>query len=287
MERYSHRLDIQNISDASVKNRRSQAVVETASVLSESHHKADIYFYLSKGGKLYSPTAKKYVDEVTLPGPDQKLLSSLQSWANANSSGMAIWVSPPIDENHQSTKITVSEIKAGRYVKQVKNTAQLVDVDSPVELANALLGYSVDPLETVNNEAQLREKLIIVKDVDEAWELINQYVDQKNAWKIYKEFVVKSTKIYSDNRRDRISYANAVINYAGNFRLGCDTISTVTPVFGFSFSYSPMIQFVENIGLGNSEGKWVESCGQCGVKIKAVIKKGYECSHCHGVYQGC
>lgn len=35
------------------------------------------------------------------------------------------------------------------------------------------------------------------------------------------------------------------------------------------------------------EGKYVKSCGKCGVKIETFISKGYVCKVCGGTYEGC
>ena len=37
----------------------------------------------------------------------------------------------------------------------------------------------------------------------------------------------------------------------------------------------------------NNDSKFVKNCGACGAKIEQEIKKGYQCPHCHGVYEGC
>ena len=215
-----------SVGTTSTSKNRNQAIVETASVIAESHHQTDLHNYLVKNGKLWSDTAKQLVEEVTLPGPDLKFLLKLQDWTNNNTEGMAVWVSPSPDSEHPDTKISAHEIWTGRYLKMLKKKEVLVNIDA-LEFANALKMYSVDPLNKISSDDELREELIIITDKNEAISLIESVAPQENERENYKTMVKKSKTIYDKNQDNPVGYAQELQQNAGNFKLGCETVKTV------------------------------------------------------------
>ncbi|HLE49022.1 MAG TPA: hypothetical protein VI819_03265 [Patescibacteria group bacterium] len=268
------RPDTASIAYSSIIKSKNQAIVETASAISESHHETDHYNYMVKGGRLWSPTGKCFVEDITLDGPDRVLFQKLQDWGNNNSSGMSVWISPPLDSKHPFTKITTYEIWSGRILKMVKINSTLVDVD-PVEIAKNLSMYSTDPLDYEFSENSLREKLLIMLDTKNASDLIDSYTKQNASFVKYKNFIQSSKSIYESHNEDPIRFAEMLEAQMGSFRLGCDTISLTK-----SGIKSLKIEGTLNQG-GDKYGSLEFSCPHCGsTNTRPYNQLIRNCQHC-------
>jgi aromatic ring-cleaving dioxygenase len=226
-------LEIDNLTSTWKLQTRCAAIVEMASVLSESHGSCDVCTYEVRKGKLYSPTHKQYVEDVTQGVKDKRLVSQLQSWVNNNTNGLAVWISPPLAPDKPSTKIATFEIWTGRNLKFVKNKFNKVDLteEEILGFANLLYTYSIDPVLGISTSEELRDKLIIIKDKNEVLDLIQQKFPDFNDRQSYKKHVLKSTELYEDSQKQPTTFKKRLKKSLGKQSLTCLTIGATTQEF--------------------------------------------------------
>ena len=71
--------------------------------------------------------------------------------------------------------------------------------------------------------------------------------------------------------------------FIGEYSISCSSLSQSSSLPTFSehtLSKSGVINFSES-------AKFVKRCGNCGKEINSFISRGYRCSACGGVYEGC
>jgi DNA-directed RNA polymerase subunit RPC12/RpoP len=211
------------ISNAVAGNVTRVAAAEMATVFSESNHKPDIYLYKIKGGRLWSPVYKMYLDQLQTGIADRIIIQQMRSWAINNSEGMAVWVSPPNNKDLEC-KITTSTILKEKFVNNVGRNVDLSDKQI-LEVANLLIAYSINPLDEVKNLQEVSEKLIVVKDKQEVANIIERVTSQNEDWGEYKITLGRAAQMARNYKKSgsSIKLQEGIRANMGDHRLSCPT----------------------------------------------------------------
>jgi hypothetical protein len=256
---------IENILSQAPIKKRSALAVEIASSLSESQRKVDTYFYYIKEERLYSPTHKMPVCESTISKSDKDLVEQIENWAKTNQEGVAVWISPPLEEGESQTKLTLLEIMAKGQMKMVKNQSVLLDIENEKlqEMIDYVVSFSINP----NNELNLykaRYNLIIIYDKS-VLNFLSSFFQE--SWESQKKRIQEAARIaklaYTDINQAKIIFSNNI----GSNPLSCPTIG---------------IGLTQTKGLFESAVRFLEcTCPFCKNKVRAKIENGrIHCPHC-------
>ena len=238
-------------------------IAEVASVLAESQQGADTYYYYLKEGKLFSPTHKIPVINSTASEKDKGLIRQIESWANQNQEGIALWISPPTEHGETSTKITSLQIIGGKNTKMIKNTSALADLplEEIQETIDCAISFSINPLEELN-PSEARYRLIILRE--ETPPLISDLLQEN--WEDYKKRIKQAVEITNISKTNPILAGTIFAHHAGSHSLSCPTIE-------LRGAY---------IRVSESGTRFLEcTCPFCHLKVKAKIEGGkIHCPFC-------
>lgn len=267
-----------------------------ASVHCETNHYSDSYSFLVGKNDFISPETGKLIrpeikDDTPVQKKEKIIYENLYSWAKDNESGLSVWISPPAAELFPGTKIILHEIVKKGKEKFVLNRAILADIDAKkaVEIANLFSAVSINSKEEYFDPEKVRSKLFVIKEGMSVIDLLNLFVDDPKLIEqirsgqdltVRKEVLQKASK-YSEKIKNGVSSAevyNSMVSdgFIGSYDISCPSMG------GSSFS-----EYTVGHSLISGEYKHVKNCGKCGVSIDKLIKKGYQCSSCHGEYLGC
>ncbi len=258
----------QDIVYASLHSSRNAAIAETTSALSESNGGTDIYFYRLRGGVLYSSTHNIPVIESTTSQRDRDLIKQIESWANQNQEGLAVWVSPPQEVGEVSTKITLMRIISGNNYKMIENKSTLVDFKQ--EEINALIDYflscSATPQRYLSTDEARYSLIILAKKETE--ELTDQFFPDD--WKEQKARIKMALEINQKIHQGEIISAGLELQGAlGDYSLSCPTIRGGMTLVPKSIPLEAGARYLEC------------TCPFCHHKVKAKIEGGrIQCPAC-------
>lgn len=110
-----------------------QEIEFNASLSLETQRIPDLWHYLFKNGRLYSPVTQRPVeDSITFNNPiEEAELSAfrkIQKWFKESQTGNVVWISPS-NSRDVSTKIIISEIVDVPPNKRLRNRAICLDLD--------------------------------------------------------------------------------------------------------------------------------------------------------------
>lgn len=140
---------------------KAQVVPELATFHQESHRNIDVYSFILKNRKLYSPTARCFIRNIIVVNNSVGLLEmrafdEIERWFAENENGVMVWISPqhPIFYPNDS-KIVISEIYRQNNEKRLRNRAIILDYDQreALKFAQALAERSINKpfLESINS----------------------------------------------------------------------------------------------------------------------------------------
>lgn len=242
--------------------RKSATVAEITSVIAESHQKTDIYFYYLKEGVLHSPTHKIPVSESTKSQKDKDLIHQIESWANQNKEGYAIWVSPPQEEGEISTKLVLMRLISGKNYKMIENQSVLLDLDQ--EQIQSLVDFFVSCSVAPKNEisiGEVRYSLIILYKKDEALNLLKQFYP--DGWEQQKTRIKEALKIQKTySSRSDHSNLLSLREVVGPHPLSCSLLGSNIIFNGTTVVREPHARYLDC------------TCPFCHLKVKAKIEGG-------------
>lgn len=141
-----------------LSNPQSQLKENLASDIHETNRVPDPYVFVSRDGKLYSPTGQRIediIDDKTPIGQAEKsAFQTIQSWMETNDQGTAIWFSPKCPPKYDESKIVISEISQVDKTRILFNRVVMLDnisQDGLLSLANNSCSDS-----TFHNPEELR-----------------------------------------------------------------------------------------------------------------------------------
>lgn len=271
-----------------------QIALELASLRQETHHDCDSYYFLVGKDDFISPETGQSVgqyikDNTPVREKERIVYDDLYKWAKNNEGGLTAWVSPPSESLFPGTKIILHQIcKRGRE-KLVLNRAFLVDIkaEEAVDIANRLAAVSENAEEKYSDPEKVRTKLFNFRSDMGLIALLKLFVDDPELFEqiqtghdlAMREQVLKMAWQYTRQIQDGVSVDKlyrGMINggFIGQYDISCPTAGTFS-------------DYIIGHSLIHEGYKLVKNCGQCGVLIDKLIKKGYRCSNCNGEYQGC
>jgi len=248
----------QDILFSSLYSNRNAFVAEATSTIAESNRQTDIYFYRLRDGILYSSTHKIPVVESTASQKDRELIKQVESWANQNQEGFAIWISPPQEKGEVTTKITLMRIIPGN-VKMIENKSTLIDLDK--EKTETLIAYllscSTTPERQLPREEARYQLIILFKK--EAVELIEQFFP--DSWKEQKTRIRKAVEISQKIKEGKTTTARLELERTlGKYPLSCPTIG---------------VAIIPKSGMVEPQARYLECiCPFCLNKVRAKIEGG-------------
>ena len=277
-----------------------QIIEENISVHAESHREVNTYYSKVRNGRIISPDTGlpliySFRADTELQRTEIEFFSKYEAWAiDSEATGTAVWVSPPHPE-HDGTdsKLIVYKKDFIDGEPAILNRSVNVATKDYMKMGHDLIRNSTEPGRVIFDPELMRSELIILTN-DTGW------IDILENYTTNKEMI---EKIRSDQdileRKQKLNWANEYVSMIG---LGYTDNQIVERMIIDGFikadgGYScdlPMGQSVSGFFTQNSlqytEGgdkKYVKKCGNCKVRIEARIGKGYVCSNCQGVYEGC
>lgn len=110
------------------KKDKNSLVSEFISIARETNREPDNYHFTVKNGVLTDPNTGKSILNFIAEGVEKDIARSLESWASEKEEGMALWVSPSLEETYPCPKIIIHQIAYNQQgEKVVLNTAILFD----------------------------------------------------------------------------------------------------------------------------------------------------------------
>src|SRR5436190_737662 len=85
-------------------------IAEFLSISKETNREPDNYHFLLINGVLIDPNTNKPVLEFIQDGIEKDVARKLQSWADKNDEGMALWISPSMEGLYPCPKIILHQI---------------------------------------------------------------------------------------------------------------------------------------------------------------------------------
>ncbi|MBI4157900.1 hypothetical protein HY502_03575 [Candidatus Woesebacteria bacterium] len=261
---------------------------EIISVFNETNRIPDPFKLVYRKGRIfdYETGEPVRINRSTYIGQKEgEFFDSLSQWLDENKEGVALWISPLLPGVYPSNKITIYQIiDSSGEEKLTLNTSILLDTAPAHCLA---IASRLSPhFKKYRDPEVLRNKLFSLDgdfDLKNLLELASIKLNSKETpgQKTIKEFMeliylgcdprLIAEKMFQKGVIGAHSVSCAPINLASN------------PAFGvFMDPRSFILKFA-----GGESGKYVKSCGACGVEIEARISKGYKCVRCGGVYEGC
>lgn len=261
---------------------------ELISVFNETNRIPDPFRLVYRNGQIVDYEEKKplRIDRSTYVGRKEgELVDSLTNWLKENDGGSAVWISPLLPGVYPYNKIVLYQIEGDLNGEKSTFNTMLV-LETPVE-HSLVIASKLNPKFSIFSDPEtLRNKLFAVgENFDFSTLLEIASVRTRTKEEPNKEIVEDVMNlIYSGFDPRLVAEKMSQKGLIGKHGLLCPPINlTQNPTFGvFMDAHSLIFRFV-----GGESGKYVKNCGRCGVKIEAKISKGYKCSKCDGVYEGC
>jgi hypothetical protein len=258
-----------------------------ASWLMETQGKPDSYSFIRRDGKLLDPTTGKPIStfirrDSYIGFADGVAFDKIEAFSRQELNKPIIWISPSYGDIYPVSKIIVSEIVGD----QLQNWSIKLNCDNDmcIKLANTLEGF-----EKYNLSEQVRLHPI-VWDIpnDKSWvdELSQIFFDEP-------ELIQANTEQAQKDKEEALRQADDIIFLYQNAGSDSPTIHgeiqtlVQNGAIGTATLSCPSMLAGEYMTSQSGELKFVRQCGDCGVFINKLIGKGYKCTECGGIYQGC
>lgn len=273
--------------------RRKQELV---TLWAETSGEVDIYnlYFDEILDKLIDPVtnipAEDFFDKGTTPVNRSEYISwlKMEDAVRKNKEVVLFWVSPPHIERSADTKITVWFSREEKGKKSLVGKSARFDLPAmkSMDIANNFMTYSIEPFKTFSNLTQVRENIIILSNPDSWLTALKAVLGNKKpinkmaSGQDIVEYNLRSKEAESYNTMIDSDVNNSLIfeHMRASSFLGKGDITCPVSVSNFLLARSL---------AGNSEGKFVRKCGQCGATINSVISRGFQCPSCGGTYEGC
>lgn len=267
---------------------------EIVSLFNETNRNRDRFRLLYQNGKIldFETQEPVKIDRSTYVGKKEgEFFDTFSRWLGKNNEGSAVWISPLLDGLYPCNKVTIYQIENVEGDKKVTlNTSILLD--TPLTHCLEIAAKLNPDFDNLDNPEFLRNKLFSV-DIDfNLQNLLSLASAQVNSEPTPgQETILYFMKlIYSGYNPGVIAGKMHQMGVIGEHAISCAALKpNPNPTFGgFMDTRSFVMNFTGNLGSSGSEsGKFVKNCGACGTRIEARISKGYKCSNCGGVYEGC
>ncbi len=111
----------------------NQLKAEFESIHKETNRKPDTYPFIVQAEKLVDPNTNRPVEEFVGGGKEGSVFLKLQEWAIKNESGLAIWISPPLENVYPCAKVILSRIAYDTEGnKHILNSAITMDLSEEI-----------------------------------------------------------------------------------------------------------------------------------------------------------
>lgn len=246
------------------------------------------FHYEEKNGKLFDPVRQCFVAGVA--GGDQveeNIITQLESWFINKDSGLAVLISPrgriinssgERDRPYPEEQLTVYKI----------GYELVINEDGKFITKKVLLFSWHQFKKEFTNPEELRRFIFTENDSEQSvLEIISwlKTVSEKpvsdNYGDIQKRIADSNYYAYlykSGTTMPILACQMDQTKFLGKNPIGCQP-SNRTQSYGYNSNTTT--------DLGENIGKFVKNCGNCGTPINSTISKGYKCSNCGGVYEGC
>ncbi len=234
-------------------------VADLVSISNETNRKADTYCYVLRDSKLIDPETNRPVEEFVHGGTEKKVFSDLQNWANTESEGLAIWISPPLKGVYPCAKVIISRIVydlSGNKV--VLNSANLFDNE-------------------IVNPDYKRKTLYRLKDSDEILGKIAGWIVKKNGgrkievenYQTIRDQAVHYSSLYQSGfSKEMIANEMRQKGFLGEHSISCGTNINSVNSFSYTELSTPFFNYdVDGWHAGTcricGNATWVGPCEIC------------------------
>lgn len=205
----------------------NQLKAELESIHKETHRKPDTYHFRVEDKKLIDPNTNRPVEEFVYAGTEGTVFLKLQEWATKNDAGLAIWISPPLENVYPCAKAILSRIA--------------YDITGKKYILNSAI--TMDLTEEIYNSRFKRGNLYEAEDKEENIAKILSWIERKTNQKVkIADDSQKQTEYYVEliNQGHSAGYVITEMEesgYIGQSSISCPTslyLSTTTSFFGYS-----------------------------------------------------
>lgn len=263
-----------------------------------------------------SDVAEYYSDETELDRMEKEAGLKMRDCLLCEPEGaLSIWISPPGGPlNYEEGRIVVGLNKEENGVRLLESYGICTNHDPQhcLDISNQLNG-STNTDCAFDSPEDLRNKVFVVIPPDgEPWGFLRKIIPMDNVWDSIesgqahqvKQKALKDAQEVAHKTRPLLFNAQTEREYihAGAYaeRLmqarGWKMISGACGSLNgdlmnnegmFIHSHFQLNPTGEIVGAKTEIGKFVRRCGKCGKEINKVIKAGYRCPCCGGIYEGC
>jgi len=237
-------------------------IPELISVSNETNRRPDTSYFTERDGELIDPDSKRPVLEFIAPGTEYKVAEELQSWVADTDEGMAIWVSPKLENTYPCNKALIYQIvHTPDLEKAVQYSAILFDGDiqNPEEYRKTLLTFEDD-------EENLVDMLSWIEEVS------GQDFDKKHSKDITQKAAYFAEKIKNGADKKQVVKEMRQSGFLGSHSVSCPAESTTFSEFSLK---NAKIIFL------SGEKFLLCQCPFCKRKVKAKISSGeISCPEC-------
>lgn len=251
-----------------------ELVEQLISVSDETHRRPNFYPFKLKNGRLTDFGNGRIVlgvikKETYLQKVEFEIAQELESWANRSEEGIAFWISPPYPGEYPCSKVIIHRIAyTSSAEKIVLNSAILFNAkfNNPESLRKTLF----------TKEESENTILEILGWVEEVSDRNTPRSEVGNITSIREQAYYFAQRIRAGDSKYVIAEEMQRMGFLGEYAISC----------GGGGTLSSLLRVSNETGLIGGE-KFVRNCGNCGAPINSAISKGYRCSSCGGVYEGC
>lgn len=146
----------------------NQLKAEFESIHKETNRKPDTYPFTVQAEKLVDPNTNRPVEEFVGRGKEGAVFLKLQEWAIKNESGLAIWISPPLENVYPCAKVILSRIA--------------YDIEGNKHILNSAI--TMDLSEEIYNSEYKRGTLYETEDKEENIIKVLSWIERKTHQKV-------------------------------------------------------------------------------------------------------
>lgn len=203
-------------------------------------------------------------------------------WQVRDQAGLGVWLSPP-DPQLPTGKILVAK-RDGNSITQYDTTGNTFSASEFAAFDQKLYPYRQDGY-------------FFIPSTVNPWEILSQTIPMPQAWQRMQNHQAETefqqeVKLLLDQASLQPSSARNISDLFREYYQLRDHVNislACQPTLGLLAS-SNSLGVPVNFFAISAEGlvsKFIRNCGQCKVELNLYMKKGDQCPHCHGKYQGC
>jgi hypothetical protein len=261
----------------------SQNTENLASRSHETRRVSDPYIFTINQEKLSTPggvVVEEIIDKYGYLGQvEARAFEKIQNWANKNTEGLSLWISPPYPNEYPVSKAVVSEIVySSKGQKLLLNRAIVLDIEEKtcLEIANQFGVFS-----TVEG---LRETPIFFNHQDYTWiGVLDKYTSQTKDIKTSQDIVVKNETYFRVNKIEETIYvARQQGIYLSDFEMAKKEDLIGKHQESCPSGKNTAFNVLSNEGSASQESKILRcTCPFCKAQVSAVISGGrIHCPNC-------